>query len=126
MSKRKKRPITAEDLYNIKIISDCRISPDGHHVIFSVQRVDKKTEKKYSNLWIVLTNGKAARQFTYGDHSDTHPRWSPDGTEIAFISNRGVRSPGFEHLFQVLVNLSAYLQGVGEASRPHGHHHKLL
>jgi len=89
MSKRKKRPITAEDLYKVNIISDCRISPDGHHVIFSVQRVDKKTEKKYSNLWIVPTNGKAARQFTYGDHSDTHPRWSPDGTEIAFISNRG-------------------------------------
>jgi dipeptidyl aminopeptidase/acylaminoacyl peptidase len=51
--------------------------------------VDKKTEKKYSNLWVVSTDGGSARQFTYGDQSDTQPRWSPDGSQIAFISNRG-------------------------------------
>ena len=88
MSSRKKGSITAEDLYAVKLISDCRTSPDGRHVIFSVQRVDKKTEKKYSDLWAVSTKKGPARQFTYGDYSDTHPRWSPDGTEIAFISNR--------------------------------------
>ncbi len=85
----KKRRITAEDLYRFRLISDCKISPDGVHVIFCVQRVDKKTEKKYSNLWIVPTDGGRARQFTHGDQSDSQPQWSPDGTKIAFISNRG-------------------------------------
>ncbi len=83
----KKRSITAEDLYNFNLISDCQISPDGRHILYCVQRVHKKTEKKYSNLWVVPIDG-APRQFTYGDHSDTTPRWAPDGTEIAFISNR--------------------------------------
>jgi dipeptidyl aminopeptidase/acylaminoacyl peptidase len=89
MAKLKKRRITAEDLYRFRLVSGSRIAPDGRHVVFCVQRVDKKSEKKHSNLWIVPADGGAARQFTYGDQSDTQPRWSPDGTKIAFLSNRG-------------------------------------
>ena len=84
----KKRPITAEDLYRLEILSDARISPDGNTVIYRLQRVDKKTEKKYGNLWVVPTGGGEPRQFTQGDQSDSSPRWSPDGKSIAFLSNR--------------------------------------
>ena len=89
MPTRKKRRITAEDLYRFQLISDCQISPDGRHVAFCVQRVDRKSEKKYSNIWIAPTEGGRARQFTYGDQTDTQPKWSPDGSQIAFLSNRG-------------------------------------
>jgi dipeptidyl aminopeptidase/acylaminoacyl peptidase len=89
MPAKKKRPITAADLYRFQLISDCQLSPDGRHVILAVQRVDRKSEKKYSNLWIVPADGGEARQFTYGDQTDSRPRWSPDGAEIAFLSNRG-------------------------------------
>jgi dipeptidyl aminopeptidase/acylaminoacyl peptidase len=89
VSSRKKRRISAEDLYRIQLISSCAISPDGRHVVFCVHRVERKTEKKYSNLWIVPTDGGRPRQFSRGDQQDTQPKWSPDGTEIAFISNRG-------------------------------------
>ena len=83
-----KRLLTAEDLYNFNLISSCRISPDGHYIIYCVHRVDKKTEKKYSNIWVVPTSGGEPQQFTYGDHADSQPKWSPSGAEIAFISNR--------------------------------------
>ncbi|MEJ5314964.1 MAG: hypothetical protein WHS45_11370, partial [Anaerolinea sp.] len=83
-----KRLITAEDLYRFQVLSDPQISPDGEHVVFSVQRVDRKNEKKYTNLWVVPTRGGNAFQFTVGDHSDGHPVWSPDGNKIAFLSNR--------------------------------------
>jgi len=90
-TKKKSKPktISAEDLYRFEFITDMRISPGGDHVAYSVQRVDKTTEKKYMNLWIVPSKGGKPKQFTYGDHVDCHPRWSPDGKEIFFISNRG-------------------------------------
>ncbi|MBU7017353.1 MAG: S9 family peptidase [Theionarchaea archaeon] len=83
-----KRFITAEDLYNFNLISSCRISPDSYYIVYCVHRVDKKTEKKYSNIWVVPTSGGEPQQFTYGDHADSQPKWSPSGAEIAFISNR--------------------------------------
>ncbi len=83
-----KRRITAEDLYKFELISGFEISPDGKHVVYALQRVDQKTEKKFSNLWIVSTEGGKPRQFTYGDQVDSKPQWSPDGSQIAFISNR--------------------------------------
>ncbi len=83
-----KRTITAEDLYCFQLISGCRLSPDGRHVVFALQWIDQTTHKEYSNLWVVPTDGGPAHQFTYGDQLDRQPRWSPDGHQIAFLSNR--------------------------------------
>jgi len=84
----KKRRITAEDLYRFELINDCQISPDGTSVVWTRQRVNRKTEKKYNDLFVSSADGKRSRQYTFGEYSDTHPRWAPDGKEIAFLSNR--------------------------------------
>ena len=89
MTDTSRRLISAEDLYKFQIISSARISPDGRHMVYAVQRVDAKTEKKYANLWVAATDGSTPpRAFTSGDQNDTLPRWSPDGAQIAFLSNR--------------------------------------
>ena len=88
MSTRKTRRITAEDLYQFQLIFDGQLAPDGGNAIFCQQRVDPKSHKTTSNLWVVSTEGGAPRQFTYGDQSDARPQWSPDGRQIAFLSNR--------------------------------------
>ncbi|NET73273.1 MAG: hypothetical protein F6K62_20765, partial [Sphaerospermopsis sp. SIO1G2] len=67
------------------------MSPDGRYVVYSQQKTDKNSEKKYTNLWLadLSVAGSAPRQFTYGNQSDVNPQWSPDGQSIAFVSNRG-------------------------------------
>lgn len=88
MRSKQSRTVTAHDLYKFNLITTPRVSPDGKHVVYGLHRVDPQSEKKYANLWIVSTDGGSARQFTFGDQSDTQPCWSPDGNEIAFLSNR--------------------------------------
>ncbi|OQY47182.1 MAG: hypothetical protein B6242_05645 [Anaerolineaceae bacterium 4572_78] len=88
MSTNTKRIISTEDLYNLRLLSNPQISPDGNYIVVAVQRVDKETEKKYSNLWLISTQDGTCRQFTTGDHSDISPQWSADSQSIAFISNR--------------------------------------
>ena len=83
-----RRTITPQDIYSFQQVSDVRLSPDGRNVVYTVQRVDRKTEKKYSNLWLAPLDGGEPRQFTFGDQNDGLPRWSPDGSQIAFLSNR--------------------------------------
>ncbi len=42
---------------------------------------------------MVFLDGAGARQFTHGEASDTQPRWSPDGTRLAFVSTRHEEKP---------------------------------
>ncbi len=83
-----KRRMTPEDLYRFHLIKDLRISPNGRWVVYVVERVDRKTEKKFTNLWLVSTEGGKPKPFTTGNQRDFMPRWSPDGKTIAFLSNR--------------------------------------
>ncbi|HTF36756.1 MAG TPA: S9 family peptidase [Blastocatellia bacterium] len=46
-------------------------------------------DDRRSHIWIVDAKTSAAKQITSGeDWNDADPQWSPDGTRIAFVSNR--------------------------------------
>ncbi len=83
------RVTKADDLYRFNVPADPQISPDGRHVVYTLQRVDQSNEKKYTNLWVADVESGRLRPFTHGKWSDSQPRWSPDGRTIAFLSNRG-------------------------------------
>ena len=88
----KRRPVTPDDLLKFHIVSDPQISPDGRAIVFVKKHVAEKNEYA-TNLWIVPADGKSQpRQFTNGG-KDSHPRWSADGSRIAFTSGRDKPKP---------------------------------
>jgi dipeptidyl aminopeptidase/acylaminoacyl peptidase len=78
-----------EDVYELTGVADPRLSPDGRQVAFVVTRIDREENEYRSAIWIAATDGSAPpRQLTSGLKADAAPRFSPDGTRLAFVSNR--------------------------------------
>lgn len=81
-----KRPIRPEDLLRIVFVGDPQLSPSGSSVLFSRKTITEKN-KYQAHLWTVDLEGNL-RPWTQGEKSASQGRWSPDGTWIAFISDR--------------------------------------
>lgn len=84
------RGMRPEDVYDLVAVSDPRVSPDGQTVAFVVQTIDREASEYRSAVWVVPTDGStSARPFTHGPKRDSAPRWSPEGTRLCFVSDRG-------------------------------------
>jgi dipeptidyl aminopeptidase/acylaminoacyl peptidase len=87
------RPVSLEDYYRLEDIGDPEISPDGRWVAFVRTVVIEAENRRNSEIWLAPADGSAApTRLTHPSFSSSKPRRSPDGSLLAFESNR--KAPG--------------------------------
>ncbi len=57
-------------------------SRDGRRIVYS-----SYAGRNWNQLWVTTADGANPFPLGYGDFDATNPRWSPDGSRIAFVSN---------------------------------------
>jgi dipeptidyl aminopeptidase/acylaminoacyl peptidase len=75
-------------IWDLRSVSDPQITKDAKSVIYVLGWSDKMVDQRYTNLWVVSGDGKDDRPLTTGAYKDSEPRLSPDGTRVAYLSNR--------------------------------------
>lgn len=88
----KKRLIRADDLCSLRLITGGVISPAGDKVAYMIEIMSEDKKKYFSTLHMIDVATGQSRPFTTGEINDYSPIWSPDGSQIAFISSRNKKS----------------------------------
>src|SRR4051812_7638135 len=83
-----KRPLSVDDIYNVKDVRDPQRSPDGKWVAYVVSRAIKDGDKNDTDVWMASWDGSQELQVTSSPDGESQPRWSPDNKYLSFISSR--------------------------------------
>ena len=82
------RLIGVDDLFDFREAHDPQISPDGQFVAYTLSANSLKDDKSETRIYMVPAAGGDAVALTAEGNSSEHPRWSPDGKFLAFLSER--------------------------------------
>src|SRR5579884_4532337 len=83
------RYFTGSDLFDIEWASDPEISPDGRTIAYVRQSNDVMTDKARPTIWLIDVATGQQRPLVAGSGSYFSPRWSPDGTRLAYVAAEG-------------------------------------
>jgi dipeptidyl aminopeptidase/acylaminoacyl peptidase len=88
-----KRALLLEDFWRLKTVDDPQPSPDGTQIAYVVNSYDETKNQIHSAIWLISLQQGQCQQLTSGESQDIQPRWSPDGTQLAFVSTRHEGKP---------------------------------
>ena len=83
-----KRPMTFEDMMQMKRLGDTAVSPDGKWLAYSVTTVDLDQNTKTAELWLQAIAGGDPIKLAVAQPGDSGPQFAPDGKRILFLSGR--------------------------------------
>jgi dipeptidyl aminopeptidase/acylaminoacyl peptidase len=82
------RPITIDDYFRFREASEPQMSPDAQWIAYTVKTASLKEDKNDERIWMVPAVGGDPIALSAEGVSSSHPRFSPDGKFIAFLSAR--------------------------------------
>src|SRR6266478_6379370 len=88
------RPITVDDLFQIREVQDPQLSPDAQQVAYTVKTLLLKVDKSEERIWMVPRAGGEAQRLTDTPQNVDDFAWSPDSTHLVLI----LRDPSEEEL----------------------------
>ena len=95
------RPLSPQTLvYDFTAAGDPQVSPDGTRVVYTLSKTDRGSKpdlspfegRGSSQLWLCEIDGSDPRQLTFAGEKNRAARWSPDGKQLAFVSDRVKKS----------------------------------
>ena len=87
-------PLTADDLASFAFVNEAAIAPAGDRVAYAVRRMDLAANRYRAAIFVSKVDGSDLVKWTDGTADDGSPRWSPDGTRLAFVGDRGAVPEG--------------------------------
>lgn len=93
------RTIDYRDLRGIVSVGDPQISPDGSRIAYVRSRPDFAKDRYKSEIVLLDVRTGAQRPLTFERRGFAMPRWSPDGTRLAFLAPYGSGKDEREQIF---------------------------
>lgn len=84
---------TGRDLFDLSSAADPQISPDGRSIAYVRRTADIMTDKLRSSIWLIEVATGEQRPLAAGTGDHFSPRWSRDGSRIAYVSTAEGGSP---------------------------------
>jgi dipeptidyl aminopeptidase/acylaminoacyl peptidase len=82
------RAMTPVDILSLNTLRNQDISPDGRALLYQVSNVDWENNKRISHIWRHDISSGVSLQMTFGNESETNPKWSPKGDKWLFVTKR--------------------------------------